>query len=406
MSYRAARDLLRDEYMTELSDKIFPIKDATLLPKAGACTDCTKRTGNQPDIFDDVKSADVCTDTVCFAMKRTAQILAIQQKYEDEGCAVITGKDAKKIIQNPSWGSHASLKEESGYVDLSKPIPNDPNGRTWEQALGKQTLSGKPKDGKPAVQKTMIENTHTKELIPTVKMEDAIKALREMGIEVKLTGSASRQPSGPSKEDIKIDAEMKQANAFRRRLFDTLHARIETDMALPTPHVSDGLYRILAEYHFSQMIDFGDDDAAEHIAKSCMPNLPEEVDLMTAFQEHIPQMTTQQHFLLLMDMLMADEIKAGRHNRDKQPAMMSEIAKEIGIDTAKIEAEVAKELKPIPKKAASPAVKKEKTASTPTPAAQAQTKPAPKKTKAAQASAKVAPVKHKSKAIAKAASAA
>lgn len=166
MSYRTARDHIQRKYMTDLAQAPFQIKDAKLIEKAGACTDCTKRTGNQPELFDDVKSKDVCTDTVCFAMKKTAHILAIQKEAEAKGCAVITGKEAKKLIPNPHWGSHPSPSSDSGYARLDSICPHDPGHRTWEEVLGKKAFAPAKDTGKPAVQKTLIEDTHRNELIP------------------------------------------------------------------------------------------------------------------------------------------------------------------------------------------------------------------------------------------------
>jgi upstream activation factor subunit UAF30 len=45
----------------------------TAKPIAPACGECPKRTGNQPELFADVKSADVCTDPVCFKAKRAPE---------------------------------------------------------------------------------------------------------------------------------------------------------------------------------------------------------------------------------------------------------------------------------------------------------------------------------------------
>jgi len=48
--------------------------DAELLPAAGACLTCTKRTGTTPALFEDIKKKDTCTDRECFAAKRAAWI--------------------------------------------------------------------------------------------------------------------------------------------------------------------------------------------------------------------------------------------------------------------------------------------------------------------------------------------
>ena len=382
MSYRTARDHIQREYMTDLAQAPFQIKDAKLSEKAGACTDCTKRTGNQPELFDDVKSKDVCTDTVCFAMKKTAHILAIQKEAEAKGCAVITGKAAKKLMPNPHWGSHPSPSPDSGYARLDSICPHDPEHRTWEEVLGKKAFAPAKDTGKPAVQKTLIEDTHRNELIPTIWLSSAIKALRDMGIEVKPAHTSSSAPSVKAQADQKDKIE--QANTFRRRLFDTLHQQIEVDISGPKAFVAPGLYRILAERAFEQ----AGYDECEHLAKLYMPGttIEDQDDLIGAFQQHIPNLTTQQHFLMMVDLMMLDEIKAGHYNYQSAPQMMTSIAQEVGIDAKAIEKEVDTEAKAA-KKAASSAVKKTEAKKVPTPtkAAKAPDSGATEKTEAAAA---------------------
>src|SRR5262249_8943087 len=72
MSFREARDRIHEHYMLELKGAPFKLDDAQLLPKAGPCTTCPKRSGNQKDLFTDVKNPNVCTDPKCFDDKRQA----------------------------------------------------------------------------------------------------------------------------------------------------------------------------------------------------------------------------------------------------------------------------------------------------------------------------------------------
>ncbi|HMJ58072.1 MAG TPA: ParB/RepB/Spo0J family partition protein [Gemmatimonadales bacterium] len=50
--------------------------DAKLLPIAGACTTCPKRTGFAPALFPDIAKKDTCTDPQCYQAKRTAHLEA------------------------------------------------------------------------------------------------------------------------------------------------------------------------------------------------------------------------------------------------------------------------------------------------------------------------------------------
>jgi ParB/RepB/Spo0J family partition protein len=52
MSFRQAVDHIQREYMLRLSDGGFPTTDPDLVPAAGACSTCPKRTGNQADLFE------------------------------------------------------------------------------------------------------------------------------------------------------------------------------------------------------------------------------------------------------------------------------------------------------------------------------------------------------------------
>lgn len=360
MSYRSARDMLQREYMTDLERAPFPITDAKLLDKVGACTDCPKRTGNQPELFDDVTSKDVCTDPACFQLKRVANILAIQKEAEEKGHMVIRGKDAKKILPNTQYNTQ--LAQDSDYVKLSDTCPHDQEGRSWEKVLGKKAFEPAKDTGKPAVQKVLVENTHKGEMVPTIKIEDAIKVLREMGMEVRPAKNGLQR----DKDDTKIKAKIEQAAAYRQRLFDALHQKIEADMNNPVPHIADGLYRIIAQQMFEQVASYSDSEA---LAKKFITDAAGESDeLNEQMEATIPTMTPQQHFLLMIDVLTIKDLNVGHWNADKQPEMMVAVAQEIGVDAEAIENEVIAEIK-----AAILAAKKEKkTPPTPSPAAQAQ----------------------------------
>ena len=111
ISARSAADLIRRQYMLNLDSAPFDIK-AQSLTAAGACTTCPKRTGANPDLFSDVKGADLCTDPTCHAAKVTAHRAATMAKAHQRGLTVIEGREAKAIMPN-SWQSHLD-----GYLRL------------------------------------------------------------------------------------------------------------------------------------------------------------------------------------------------------------------------------------------------------------------------------------------------
>lgn len=91
LSYRRAKDYIRQNFTLDLSKAPWDKVSITLYPPAGSCLSCPKRTGNYPELFPDIESADVCTDTACFAAKKVAyanEIIASNPR-------VIHGEEAK-----------------------------------------------------------------------------------------------------------------------------------------------------------------------------------------------------------------------------------------------------------------------------------------------------------------------
>lgn len=67
------REYIQDNLLLNLDSVSFQKGDATLLPKAGPCTSCPKRSGNSPDLFGDIsKKGNHCLDRECFTAKTDA----------------------------------------------------------------------------------------------------------------------------------------------------------------------------------------------------------------------------------------------------------------------------------------------------------------------------------------------
>src|SRR5438445_405727 len=81
---RELRDWIQREIHLSLANAPFDVSDQNLLPIAGACATCPKRSGSNPLLFaDTIKRADVCTDRECFNAKVGALVeLRIKQSEE------------------------------------------------------------------------------------------------------------------------------------------------------------------------------------------------------------------------------------------------------------------------------------------------------------------------------------
>ena len=147
-NFRDAREWLRENYMLKLKAAPFDRADVKLVPAAGSCAACPKRSGNQPDLMADMKDADVCTDPKCFDDKRQAHYAGARKALEAKGAKVIYGEAAKRIL--PRWedggdyvhGGYKRLNDTTYIGNASRKIA-DVLGKDHVATLVQHPLSGK-----------------------------------------------------------------------------------------------------------------------------------------------------------------------------------------------------------------------------------------------------------------------
>jgi ParB family chromosome partitioning protein len=97
LTVRQLRDWIEREIHLDLKSAPFDTEDANLLPAAGACSTCPKRTRNNPLLFPEIKNRSLCTDPSCHRTKI--------QKFVELRVAPLV-KDGQKPVQiseSPSW---------------------------------------------------------------------------------------------------------------------------------------------------------------------------------------------------------------------------------------------------------------------------------------------------------------
>jgi ParB/RepB/Spo0J family partition protein len=142
--------------------------DATLVPAAGTCTACPKRSGNNRTLFDDLledgpgkNPPEVCTDGACFQKKRTAFVelqvkktaeanggesLKISTRYStqhkdtlpSDRYEIVTKKEAKKL---PADQVKTAVIVEGGYSDAGQDV-----GKLVQVRVKKSASSGPAED--------------------------------------------------------------------------------------------------------------------------------------------------------------------------------------------------------------------------------------------------------------------
>ncbi len=198
-SYRSCAVHIQQNFMLKLSAARFKITDASLVPEAGSCRACNKRTGANPDLFADVDGADVCTDPKCYHGKEDAFTARMKADALAKGATIIDGREAKALMPY-SYGSvegHLRLDNKHDSPDHNTPL---------------RKLIGKAMEA-AGVQPTLIANPHNPgELIAVLTPEQVAPLLATAGHE-ELAQKAEKELQA-DEEAAKREAKAKQKEAY------------------------------------------------------------------------------------------------------------------------------------------------------------------------------------------------
>ena len=124
-----ARDHIKSTYMLQLAKASFSTSDKELVPEAGACKDCPKRTGKQPELFQDIGKEDLCTDPACFQKKVKAHIKRAIEQAKKRGEDVLEAKEAASARPKGYMGVGGN------WTDISGQCEYDEKHRGWAKVL-------------------------------------------------------------------------------------------------------------------------------------------------------------------------------------------------------------------------------------------------------------------------------
>lgn len=133
--YEDAHRLISERYMLRLAGAPFELDDAKLVPAAGSCAQCPKRTGNQGELFADVKATDTCTDPICYRGKSDAAWTVIAAKAEQKGQKIVPDKVADKLFMHGG----DRMVWDAPFVDMAAECHEDAKGRKYKQLVSKDT---------------------------------------------------------------------------------------------------------------------------------------------------------------------------------------------------------------------------------------------------------------------------
>lgn len=321
-SYRQIRDLLNERFTLELKSAMFDTEDEMLVPSAGHCVRCPKRSGNAPE-FEDIAEprkpgshryhdrndgwlkrtgADICTDPDCFDAKKKAHLAREAAKLAEKGKVMVTGNAARNAIS-------ADGEIKGAYVPLAK----------VKDAL---------KKAKSDVAIVTIQDPRTGKTHQAVKVEDAKAA----GVKV----AAAKKANSP--HDYEADRQKRAAEENRKETA----AKAETDVHLAIfDHVRAAAatrprdtvdMQLIAQCVWSG-VDYQDQKSLAKLHG---------VATSEAMQKRIGQMGAADLAMFLLDCaLIANVFVNPWHS--KKPEALLDTARRYGVDVGAIRAKVTGE---------------------------------------------------------------
>jgi hypothetical protein len=296
---KEAQRHIQDHYMTRLKDAPFDTKMPELVAGVGPCGTCPKLTGNQPELFGDIKNADVCTDPVCYASKRAAWGERLQAQAKAEGRTVLTGKEAKRIAP---YGVNSNL--QGGYVSLDQQCYEDEKGRTYRQLLGKEFKA-----------ETLIADPESGRVVEVIKVSEHADALKAKGLR------AERPTRGNDSERVRQQT-ARAETLFRERVFRAARAKTPASItAADLRLVAQALWQMAGHDSRVRLVKLWD-----WAGKS---NVSEEVHRCDA---KIVKLTEEELRRFVLDCALIGEIRANPYDTRK-PLKLLETAKRLRINT-------------------------------------------------------------------------
>lgn len=200
MTVDQTQDYVATHYMRQLKGAPFNQDDALLVPAAGSCTTCPKRTGNNPAVFGEVKRGDICTDPTCFLTK--CQALHTRRTAELQYGKALTAEESAPLFQEHAptllrWdGEWVDIEDRPDKHLLKSEVKTAP---TWGELSEKARKAGMSLDVVHAIDGA----GHTRTL---VKQAQLVAAAPKLG-EPVFAENGSRAPKAVDPADKRITEE-------------------------------------------------------------------------------------------------------------------------------------------------------------------------------------------------------
>lgn len=319
-SFRRIRSMLNERFTLDLKDAMFDPEEEMLLPSAGNCIRCPKRSGNAPEYQDIAEGSkpgpysqmklgpNVCTDPDCFDAKKKALLKRQAEALAAEGKTVIEGNKARAAID-----AYGNLKAD--FMPLAKV----------------RAELKKAKD-KP-VTTLHIQDPRTGKVVQAVKRADLVAAGVVKQEEPKASGRPGSGRDDWRKEQAESEAKAKAGTEANVRLLGAVRAAM-----VGQPLGLDEL-RMVTHRALHDTIGSDAEETLEQLYGLDVYRL----------DEQLPTMSAGELAQLLIDCALVMGVELRPYDKPEAPQQLLDAAARLGIDA---QAVLAGEPAPTPSMAA------------------------------------------------------
>lgn len=322
MTYKTAAAHIQLRYMLTLKSAPFPLDDADLIPSAGTCAACPKRTGNAQDLFSDVSSADVCTDPDCYRDKKVANMRRLQAAAEAGGAKVLTGDSATEALP---YGADSMAGR--GFVKASDRVEHGPSDTKGKAATVEQVAK------QAGVQPMLVADERSGRLVKVFKAAEVKSAVKKAGDHVVIDQNDKQRQA---------ERERKFEMGYRTRLYSEIRAKIAAAKLQPgipsaeLRQIASTLYRFTGFEGQNRIVHFWvtKEEVSEAHARC------------GAVQTRIPSMTDNELLLLMIDCTVGHCIQIWSGSTTfTLPDALADLAERWSVDAKALRVAMKKEAK-------------------------------------------------------------
>lgn len=355
-SVRELGAFIQRDIHLDMARATFDLTSESLLPQAGPCTVCLKRTLNAPDLIvdrvarvldlEEGEEIDECTDMSCFNTKVSAHLVQVQNRLAEEGYKAIK-------VSSAYGGAKKGLINRMQYTEVEPGSPESTAAIIADGYDVGKVIHIKVKAAAVADDEDDVPGQDARQRKEEEESKQAIA--REKSVRLAIL-KAIREKAGASLGKWEI-AE--------------LIAMLIRDNSIAGAAALCGLHGIEVPPAANRWED-EDDRASEALDKA------------------LPSLSAMEMNRLVLELPITDELDNVSLHRKDPPVKLLELARSYRVDAAKIRAELEggtrREVQPDPaEKKKTPAAKKKAVAKKPAPKKAAAKKAVAKKAKPAKA---------------------